>query len=184
MAIPGEGVTRAAAATQAVNITTRAASNRRADLLQAAAVVKGHVTDEDGDPLAEAQVAGLRQTFVQGIATGSRQERRAPTISANTASPEWPRANISLHRRQISEALSRPPTTRLEPYLTPVTSQEFWVVLRLTVNALPREQCVKTEVKRCACVKEIERACNSRRFRLQKISPEPLPAPTAYALGL
>jgi hypothetical protein len=35
-------------------------------LLQAAAVVEGRVTDEDGDPLAEAQVAVLRQTFVQG----------------------------------------------------------------------------------------------------------------------
>ena len=35
-------------------------------ILQAAAVVEGRVTDEDGDPLAEAQVAVLRQTFVQG----------------------------------------------------------------------------------------------------------------------
>ena len=35
-------------------------------LLQAAAVVEGRVTDEDGDPLAEAQVAVLRQTFIQG----------------------------------------------------------------------------------------------------------------------
>lgn len=35
-------------------------------LLQAAAVVEGRVTDEDGDPLAEAQVAVLRQTFLQG----------------------------------------------------------------------------------------------------------------------
>jgi hypothetical protein len=34
--------------------------------LQAAAVVQGRVTDEDGDPLAEAQVAVLRQTFVAG----------------------------------------------------------------------------------------------------------------------
>jgi hypothetical protein len=34
--------------------------------LQAAAVVEGRVTDEDGDPLAEAQVAILRQTFVSG----------------------------------------------------------------------------------------------------------------------
>ena len=34
--------------------------------LQAAAVVEGRVTDEDGDPLAEAQVAVLRQTFVAG----------------------------------------------------------------------------------------------------------------------
>jgi len=34
--------------------------------LQAAAVVQGRVTDEDGDPLAEAQVAILRQTFVSG----------------------------------------------------------------------------------------------------------------------
>ncbi|HEY6339280.1 MAG TPA: carboxypeptidase-like regulatory domain-containing protein [Candidatus Sulfotelmatobacter sp.] len=34
--------------------------------LQAAAVVTGRVTDEDGDPLADAQVAVLRQTFVAG----------------------------------------------------------------------------------------------------------------------
>jgi hypothetical protein len=35
-------------------------------LLQAAAVVAGRVTDEDGDPMPEAQVAVLRQTFVAG----------------------------------------------------------------------------------------------------------------------
>jgi Carboxypeptidase regulatory-like domain len=34
--------------------------------LQAAAVVEGRVTDEDGDPLPDAQVAVLRQTFVAG----------------------------------------------------------------------------------------------------------------------
>jgi len=34
--------------------------------LQAAAVIEGRVTDEDGDPMAEAQVAVLRQTFVTG----------------------------------------------------------------------------------------------------------------------
>ena len=34
--------------------------------LQAAAVVRGRVTDEDGEPLANAQVAVLRQTFVSG----------------------------------------------------------------------------------------------------------------------
>jgi len=34
--------------------------------LQAAAVVAGRVTDEDGDPLPDAQVAVLRQTFVSG----------------------------------------------------------------------------------------------------------------------
>ena len=34
--------------------------------LQAAAVVQGRVTDEDGDPLPNAQVAVLRQTFVAG----------------------------------------------------------------------------------------------------------------------
>ncbi|MGA8271671.1 MAG: carboxypeptidase-like regulatory domain-containing protein [Candidatus Sulfotelmatobacter sp.] len=34
--------------------------------LQAAAVVEGRVTDEDGEPMAEAQVAVLRQTFVAG----------------------------------------------------------------------------------------------------------------------
>ena len=34
--------------------------------LQAAAVIEGRVTDEDGDPLAEAQVSVLRQTFALG----------------------------------------------------------------------------------------------------------------------
>jgi hypothetical protein len=34
--------------------------------LQASAIVEGRVTDEDGDPLPEAQVAVLRQTFVSG----------------------------------------------------------------------------------------------------------------------
>ena len=34
--------------------------------LQAAAVVRGRVTDEDGDPLANAEVSVLRQTFVSG----------------------------------------------------------------------------------------------------------------------
>jgi len=34
--------------------------------LQAAAVVEGRITDEDGDPMAEALVAVLRQTFVAG----------------------------------------------------------------------------------------------------------------------
>jgi hypothetical protein len=34
--------------------------------LQAAAVIEGRVTDEDGDPMAEAQVTVLRQTFVAG----------------------------------------------------------------------------------------------------------------------
>lgn len=34
--------------------------------LEAAAVVQGHVTDEDGDPLANAQVSVLRQKFVVG----------------------------------------------------------------------------------------------------------------------
>jgi hypothetical protein len=34
--------------------------------LQSAAVVEGRVTDEDGDPMPEAQVAVLRQTFVSG----------------------------------------------------------------------------------------------------------------------
>ncbi len=34
--------------------------------LQAAAVIEGRVTDEDGDPMTDAQVAVLRQTFVAG----------------------------------------------------------------------------------------------------------------------
>jgi hypothetical protein len=34
--------------------------------LDAAAVIEGRITDEDGDPMAEAQVVALRQTFVAG----------------------------------------------------------------------------------------------------------------------
>src|SRR5262249_50813098 len=34
--------------------------------LQAAAVIRGRVTDEDGDPMANAEVSVLRQTFVSG----------------------------------------------------------------------------------------------------------------------
>jgi Carboxypeptidase regulatory-like domain len=50
-------------------ILTLAAGQELKDLrirLQAAAVVRGRVTDEDGDPLPNAQVAVLRQTFVSG----------------------------------------------------------------------------------------------------------------------
>src|ERR1700730_18356160 len=50
-------------------VLSRAAGQELKDLqvrLQAAAVVRGRVTDEDGDPLANAQVAVLRQTFVGG----------------------------------------------------------------------------------------------------------------------
>ena len=50
-------------------VLTLAAGQELKDLrirLQAAAVVRGRVTDEDGDPLANAQVAVLRQTFVSG----------------------------------------------------------------------------------------------------------------------
>jgi hypothetical protein len=50
-------------------VLTLAAGQELKDLvirLQAAAVVEGRVTDEDGDPMAEAQVTILRQTFVAG----------------------------------------------------------------------------------------------------------------------
>lgn len=50
-------------------VLTLAAGQEVKDLiirLQAAAVVEGRVTDEDGDPMAEAQVAVMRQTFVAG----------------------------------------------------------------------------------------------------------------------
>jgi hypothetical protein len=50
-------------------VITLSASQELKDLvihLQAAAVVEGRITDEDGDPMPEAQVAVLRQTFVAG----------------------------------------------------------------------------------------------------------------------
>lgn len=50
-------------------VLTLAAGQELKDLqirLQAAAVVRGRVTDEDGEPLPNAQVAVLRQTFVSG----------------------------------------------------------------------------------------------------------------------
>jgi carboxypeptidase family protein len=50
-------------------VLTLSAGQETKDLvirLQAAAVIDGRVTDEDGDPLPEAQVAVLRQTFVAG----------------------------------------------------------------------------------------------------------------------
>lgn len=50
-------------------VLTLSAGQDQKDLvirLQAAAVVDGRVTDEDGDPMAEAQVTVLRQTFVSG----------------------------------------------------------------------------------------------------------------------
>lgn len=50
-------------------VLTLSAGQQLKDLqihLQAAAVVRGRVTDEDGDPLANAQVSVLRQTFAGG----------------------------------------------------------------------------------------------------------------------
>ncbi len=50
-------------------VLTLAAGQEMKDLrirLQSAAVVRGRVTDEDGDPLPNAQVAVLRQTFASG----------------------------------------------------------------------------------------------------------------------
>jgi Carboxypeptidase regulatory-like domain len=50
-------------------ILTLAAGQEVKDLhirLQAAAVVRGRVTDEDGDPMANAEVTILRQTFISG----------------------------------------------------------------------------------------------------------------------
>jgi Carboxypeptidase regulatory-like domain len=61
--------------------------------LQAAAVVEGRVTDEDGDPMAEAQVAVLRQTFVAGRSrweqvgserTNDLGEYRVPGLAAGS----------------------------------------------------------------------------------------------------
>jgi len=59
--------------------------------LQAAAVVRGRVTDEDGDPMAEAQVAVLRQTYISGHSrweqvsaerTNDLGEYRIPNLAA------------------------------------------------------------------------------------------------------
>ncbi|HUA13729.1 MAG TPA: carboxypeptidase-like regulatory domain-containing protein [Verrucomicrobiae bacterium] len=50
-------------------VLTLAAGQELTDLqirLQAAAIVRGRITDEDGDPLANADVAVLRETFVTG----------------------------------------------------------------------------------------------------------------------
>jgi len=50
-------------------VLTLAAGQEVKDLrirLQAAAVVRGRVTDEDGDPMVNAQVSVLRQTFASG----------------------------------------------------------------------------------------------------------------------
>ena len=50
-------------------VLTLAAGQELKDLrirLQAAAVVRGRVTDEDGDPMPNAQVTVLRQTYVSG----------------------------------------------------------------------------------------------------------------------
>jgi hypothetical protein len=61
--------------------------------LQAAAVIEGRVTDEDGDPLPEAQVAVLRQTFGAGRShweqvgaerTNDLGEYRIPGLSAGS----------------------------------------------------------------------------------------------------
>ena len=53
--------------------------------LQAAAVVRGRVTDEDGEPMPNAQVAVLRQTFVSGHSHWSRRGANVPTIWGNIA---------------------------------------------------------------------------------------------------
>jgi protocatechuate 3,4-dioxygenase beta subunit len=61
--------------------------------LQAAAVIAGRVTDEDGDPMAEAQVSVLRRTFVAGRSrweqagaahTDDRGEYRIPSLAAGS----------------------------------------------------------------------------------------------------
>jgi hypothetical protein len=73
--------------------------------LQAAAVVEGRVTDEDGDPLPEAQVAVLRQTFLAGRSHWEQAGPSAPTIWVNTELRAWLRAAtlFQSRRRRTSE---------------------------------------------------------------------------------
>src|ERR1700678_3589890 len=78
------------------HVITLTASQELKDIvihLQAAAVVEGRVTDEDGDPMAEAQVAVLRQTFVAGRSrweqagaerTNDLGEYRIPALAAGS----------------------------------------------------------------------------------------------------
>jgi protocatechuate 3,4-dioxygenase beta subunit len=77
-------------------VLTLSAGQEMKDLvirLQAAAVVEGRVTDEDGDPMPEAQVAVLRQTFVAGRShweqagaerTNDLGEYRIPSLPAGS----------------------------------------------------------------------------------------------------
>ncbi len=60
--------------------------------LQAAAVIEGRVTDEDGDPMAEAQIAVMRQTFVAGRSHWEQAGAGAPTTWANTGPRASPQA--------------------------------------------------------------------------------------------
>jgi hypothetical protein len=77
-------------------VLTLAAGQELKDLqirLEAAAVVRGRVTDEDGEPLANAQVAVLRQTFASGHSrweqmsaerTNDLGEYRIPSLPAGS----------------------------------------------------------------------------------------------------
>src|SRR5713226_4741436 len=98
--------------------------------LQAAAVVQGRVTDEDGDPMPEAQVAVLRQSFVAGRSrweqagaerTNDLGEYRIAGLAGGsylvsvTPPPDF-RSLIEASRQSIAAASDRVPTVYQTTY--------------------------------------------------------------------
>src|SRR5208337_4571941 len=60
-----------------------------------AAVITGHVYDEDGEPVQGAQVSALATFTRTGNANSPMQERREPTISGSSGSMAWRLGNMS-----------------------------------------------------------------------------------------